>query len=233
MRIHYLQHVPYETPGVIAEWASARGFELAGTGLGGGDDLPGTDAFDWLVVMGGPMSVHDEDTCPWLPAEKRLIAAAMAGGKVVLGVCLGAQLVAEAAGGTVTRNATPEIGWYPVTLTAPAWGSPVFRALPEEFTALHWHGDTFSLPHGAVHMAESAACRDQAFAIGSRVFGLQFHLECTERGLAALVEAASDDLDEGGPWVQPAEEILGRREERQRAAELMVTLLDGIAAATS
>lgn len=232
MRMHCLQHVPYETPGVIAGWATDRGAGITRTRLFAGEDLPAADAFDWLVVMGGPMNVYEDEAYPWLVPEKALIDEAVAADKVVLGVCLGAQLLADVLGGRVTRNDTLEIGWYPVTLTAPAWESPAFRVLPQEFNALHWHGDTFELPPGAVHLAESAATANQAFSYGNRAFGLQFHLECYEEDLKALVEASGDELVEG-PWIQPAEEILGRERDIVRAEQLMRALLDAIAETTA
>jgi GMP synthase-like glutamine amidotransferase len=232
MRLHYLQHVPFETPGVIAQWAAERGFTVAGTHPYAGDAMPDPEDFDWLVVMGGPMNIYEDAAYPWLPAEKALIDAAVTGGKVVLGVCLGAQFVADVLGGRVTRNDVPEIGWYPVTLTAPGWESPVFGRLPEEFNALHWHGDTFALPPGAVHAAESAACSNQAFQWGDRVFGLQFHLECTAEELGDLTCACGDELTDGA-WIQTAEEILGREQDLERGQQLMRALLDGIAAATA
>jgi GMP synthase (glutamine-hydrolysing) len=232
VKLHYQQHVEAETPGTILEWAAERGFSVSGTRLHHGDGLPELEEFDWLVVMGGPMNVYEDEAFPWLPAEKSLIDAAITGGKVVLGVCLGAQLIADVLGARVTRNETAEIGWFPVTLTAPGWQSPVFGRLPEEFTALHWHGDTFEMPPGAVHVAESAACANQGFQWGATVFGLQFHLECTAEELEALVRDNASELVEG-PWIHPAEVILGRGQDVARSRELMWALLDGIAAETA
>jgi GMP synthase (glutamine-hydrolysing) len=232
VRVHYLQHVEYETPGSILEWAASRGFGVAGTRLHEGETLPSAEEFDWLVVMGGPMNVYEDEAHPWLPFEKALIDESVSRGKVVLGVCLGAQLIADVLGGRVTRNEAEEIGWFPVTLAAPGSESPVFGRLPEEFTALHWHGDTFGLPPGALHAAESAACVNQAFSWGDRVFGLQFHLECTAEGLRALVGENAAELV-AGPWIQTAGDILGRSAELARSRELMRTLLDGIVEETA
>lgn len=232
LRLHYLQHVSFEVPGTIASWAQERGHEVTGTRLYAGEPLPGVADLDWLVVMGGPMNVYEEDAYPWLSAEKALIDDAVAAGKVVLGVCLGAQLLADVLGGTVTRNAYPEIGWFPVTLTAAAAESPAFGRLPAEFTPLHWHGDTFSLPPGAVHLAESTACANQAFSYGERAFGLQFHLECTAEEVADLARESCAELVDG-PWIQTAEQLLGEREALRRSGELMRSLLDGIAEATA
>lgn len=232
MRLRYVQHVAYETPGTILQWAGERGFGVDATRLYAGEPPPSADELDWLVVMGGPMNVYEDEAYPWLPDEKALIDDAVAGGKVVLGICLGAQLLADVLGGRVTRNETPEIGWFPVTLTAPGWESRAFGRLPEEFLALHWHGDTFELPPGAVHAAESAACANQAFQWGKRAFGLQFHLECTSAEIEGLVRANADELVEG-PWTQPADVLLGRPQDVARSRELMWALLDGIAEETA
>jgi GMP synthase (glutamine-hydrolysing) len=232
VRVRWLQHVEFETLGTIEEWALRREHVVAATRLWAGDPLPEADSFDWLVVMGGPMNVYQEDTYAWLAPEKALIQAAVDAEKTVVGVCLGAQLVADVLGGSITRNEHTEIGWFPVTLTAAALESEAFGRLPAEFTALHWHGDTFSLPPGATHMAESAACVNQAFQWGSRTFGLQFHLECTREELEDLAREEGDDLVEG-EWIQPAEELLGHEGDLRRSSELMFALLDGIQASAA
>jgi len=199
--VHYLQHVPYEGVGSIRDWAGARRHELLGTLLSAGPHeslgLPTLDTVDFLVVMGGPMNIYEHDAYPWLVAEKDLFRACIAAGRPVLGICLGAQLIADVLGGEVTRAPYEEIGWYPVELTEQGRGLPVFSGFPDRFTALHWHGDMFSIPAGAVHVASSAACPNQAFSYdGGRVVGLQFHLEETRESLAELVEAAGQDLPE-------------------------------------
>lgn len=163
MRIRGIEHVEHETPGSIAEWAAERGHGTGRTRLWAGDPLPDLDSFDWLVVMGGPMSVKDEAEYPWLVREKWLVVQAIAARRLVLGVCLGAQIVAEVLGADVTECPTAEIGWYPVRLTPAVDESHVTWVLPERFVPLHWHGETFSLPAHAVRVTESERCRDQAF----------------------------------------------------------------------
>lgn len=181
MKIHWLQHDPLETPGVILDWAKARGHETASTLLCAGEPLPALDSFDWLVVMGGPMNVYEEDIYPWLKPEKSFLGAAIGAGKTVIGICLGAQLIACVAGGLVSKNALPEIGWLPVRLTERALADPLFAGFAPEPVVLQWHGDTFSkLPAGASLLAESEACAHQAFVYKERVFGFQFHLETTD-----------------------------------------------------
>ncbi len=170
MRIHYLKHVSFEGIGSIEDWASARGHRLAGTEVSL-RPLPQPEEFDFLVVMGGPMNIYQEHEHPWFHDEKALISTAITRGKLVLGVCLGAQLVADVLGGPVTRGPQPEIGWYPVELTEAGRKSAVFGRLPQRFDALHWHGDTFAIPPGAVHVASSAACAESSVRIRRRTGG--------------------------------------------------------------
>jgi len=169
------------------------------------------DAIDLLIVMGGPMSVNDGDRHPWLHDERRFIARMIRQGRAVLGVCLGAQLIASALGADVYPNRAREIGWFPIRRVHPAEEGPkgdgrLFR-FPEESLVFHWHGETFDLPPGAVRLAESEACPNQAFQYGRRVIGLQFHLESTPGGVRALVESCGEDLDSPG-FVQSSEQIL-------------------------
>jgi GMP synthase-like glutamine amidotransferase len=208
VRVHTLQHVPFEGLAALAPALRAAGHEIATTRLYAGERLPDPDAFDWLVVLGGPMSVNDESRFAWLGPEKRLIERSLASGRAVLGICLGAQLLAAALGARVVRNAEREIGWFPVERVAGAESSRYGRALPPRALAFHWHGETFDLPAGAVHLARSAACEHQAFAYGERALGLQFHLETTAETAAALIEHCDEDLTPG-PYVQPAKAILG------------------------
>ena len=160
-----------------------------------------------LVVMGGPMNIYEEDRYPWLIREKAFIADAIAQGKLILGVCLGAQLIADVLGGPVSSNQFKEIGWLPVSLTAAAASSPLFSNLPPEFIAFHWHGDTFQIPPGAVHAASSSGCAHQAFAYTNKVVGLQFHLESTTSSIQKLIDNCHDELV-SEPYIQTPAEML-------------------------
>ena len=205
MRLHCIQHVPFEDMANIEVWAKNKGFRVSRTLLYEGEELPLLSAFDLLVVMGGPMSVHDEAQYPWLKREKKFIRQAMATGKMVLGICLGAQLIAHALGANVTKNPQKEIGWFPVKLTPEARNAPVFQGIPEELMAFHWHGDTFEIPKGAVHIASSEACVNQAFVLG-RIYGLQFHLESSRDSIERLIKNCGDELTHG-KYIQDAEKI--------------------------
>jgi GMP synthase-like glutamine amidotransferase len=194
MKIACLTHVPFEGPAWIAEWAGLNGHSIHTTALYEGQALPGPADQDALVVMGGPMGVQDDHLHHWLAAEKQFIQQAVAQNKIVLGICLGAQLIAAALGGRVYPNPRKEIGWFPVHKTGDAEQSPLGNIFPDRFTALHWHGDTFDLPEGAVHLAASQACHNQAFQYKTHVLGLQFHLEATRPGLDALIENCRHEL---------------------------------------
>ncbi len=209
MRIQVLQHVPFEGPGSLADDFARRGFSVATTQWYAGDPAPALDSFDGLVVMGGPMGVYDEVDYPWLVTEKALIHKAITAGKPVLGICLGAQLIATVLGADVKRNPVREIGWFPLMPAPGAENHPLTRILTSPPEVFHWHGDTFDLPPGAQWLASSRACAHQAFILDDRVLGLQFHLETTDISARALTVHCADELD-GSEFVQSAEDILAR-----------------------
>ena len=198
MRYHSLLHVSFETPGLLADVIHARGHALATTGLYAGDNLPALGDFDVLIVMGGPMSIHDESEYPWLRPEKELIAAAIGEGKKVLGVCLGAQLIAAVCGARVYPNPVKEIGWFPVRWIPTGRETPYF----------HWHGETFDLPKGAELLASTGLCENQAFRVGDRVMGVQFHPEVTPEMIGKMIDNEGWELAVPAPSVRPAIQIL-------------------------
>lgn len=206
MRIHYLQHVHFEGPGAIDALMRRSGMTVTYTRFHEAWELPDPGGLDFVVVLGGPMSVNDGMVHPWLPHERAFIRRAIDAGTRVLGICLGAQLIASALGARVHPNSEKEIGWFPVTGVASA-GNAVYR-FPLSFPAFHWHGETFDLPAGAVPLARSAACAQQAFQVGRRVIGLQFHLETTPAAVRDLVDHCGDDLIPAR-FVQSQDEILG------------------------
>jgi GMP synthase-like glutamine amidotransferase len=228
MRIQSFEHVPFEGPAALADWARARGHSLDRTRVFAGQPLPRVQDLDLLFVMGGPMSVHDEAACPWLAPEKAFLRQAVERGVRILGICLGAQMLAEALGGEVRRNPGPEIGWFPVELTPEGRAAPLLAGLPDRFTAFHWHGETFSIPPGAVRLARSEGCVNQAFAFGERALGLQFHLETTPASMELLIENCASELVDA-PLVQSAGRMRAMCDTSGPMRPLLDTLLDTLA----
>lgn len=210
MRIRTLQHVAFEDIGSMKQDLLQAGYRLSTTHWYLGEQAPELDSFDALIVMGGPMGVYDEHQYPWLREEKALINAAIDAGKIVLGICLGAQLIACARGAEVKRNPHKEIGWFPLTLRPYRELRPIAQAL-DNIDVFHWHGDTFELPAGATWLASSDACQHQAFSLGDNVFAFQFHLETTFASATALIDNCAEDLD-GSLYVQDAQTILQSEE---------------------
>jgi GMP synthase (glutamine-hydrolysing) len=194
-RVYVFQHVACEDLGTFAEVLASRGFHIAYVRLFAGDTIPD----DWsearaLVFLGGPMSVNDESTHAYLAPEKIFIRDALARQMPVLGVCLGAQLLAVAAGSRVYPGARPEIGWEPVSLTMEGRQDPVLSPLAQLAAAFHWHGETFDLPRGATRLAFSALTMNQAFRVGRSAYGLQFHLEVDTAMIESWQHAYPNDL---------------------------------------
>ena len=230
MRILCLQHVPFEGPAAIADWAAANGHSLTVLPLYDNAALPGQSDYDRLVVMGGPMGVQDVDAHPWLRDEKRFIGAAVDSGKAVIGVSMVAQLIAEVLGARVYCNHLKEIGWYPVVLTDAGRRSDALGFLPERLEVFHWHGDTFDLPPGSVHLASSEACENQAFLHRGRVLGLQVHLESTPGSVRDIVDNCGDEIEEA-PYVQSAERMLAAgNADYQRINQALYGVLDRLPA---
>jgi GMP synthase-like glutamine amidotransferase len=222
MRVRVFQHVPFEGIGSIQGWLDRRGFRPSFTRFHAGDAPPPVREYDVLIVIGCPMSVNDGARFPWLDVEMKEIARAIDAGRRVLGICLGAQLIAGALGARVYANGAKEIGWFPVFRTGP---SRTAEAFPERSLVFHWHGDTFELPRGAVSFLSSHACEHQAFQLGDTVLGLQFHLETTMESARALIENCREDLA-AGTGVQGAEEITSSPPRFAAINNLMDAVLD-------
>lgn len=206
-RIHYLQHVHFEGLGYIETWVKKKNFSVSSTRLFESEKLPGIDDFDWLIVMGGSMSVNDVDEFPWLCGEIEFIREAVKAKKTVLGICLGAQLIAKALDAKVFSGDYKEIGWCEIQPYAMSERHRLHSLFAENQLVFQWHGDSFELPKGAVGLACSRAYANQAFVYNDTVVALQFHLEATEESIAALLEYSASDIT-SGIFVQSAEAIL-------------------------
>jgi GMP synthase (glutamine-hydrolysing) len=207
MKIHIIQHVPFEGPAKLGELLTSAGATLSFSYLFETISFPSSKDIDRLVILGGPMGVHDVSEFPWLAFEKQFIQDVLRErGKKILGICLGAQMIAHALNAEVGKNPHKEIGFFP-TYRAPVVPRPWERILPASFDPFHWHGDTFSLPRGAASLAYSAACANQAFVWKNKALALQFHLECTEKSIEAMIDHEGMELTEIGPSIQNESQI--------------------------
>lgn len=229
LRIHYFQHVPFEGIGNIQTWSSTNKHILTFTKFFEHADLPDLENIDWLIIMGGPMGVYDEDKYTWIIKEKQFIKQAIEAGKIVIGICLGAQLIAEILGAKVYANQFKEIGWYPIEFNREAEKNILFAGVSSSSTVFHWHGDTFDLPEKAVHLAYSEVCKNQAFLFKKKVLGLQFHLEMNEAALKLMLQKGKPQLIKE-IYIQTEKEIWSKRKFIENNKQLLFRILDRIAA---
>jgi GMP synthase-like glutamine amidotransferase len=226
MDIHVLQHVSYEGPGIIRDWARKNNHRLHMYPVFMEDgSWPQFHSDDVLVVMGGPMNIYEEEKYPWLSNEKAFIRETVATGRKVLGICLGAQLIADVIGGRVVRNNHTEIGWFPIRWTKQARDSNLFKHSEEEMVAYHWHGDRFELPADAELLAGSEGCANQAFRYMDNVVGFQFHAEMRMEDAQRLIEHSRDEL-KPGTYIQSEKHMMARPELFDDANEWMTRFLD-------
>ncbi len=221
-----LQHVAFEGPGAFADLLVEQEF-IVSNHLVPKVGLP-PDPGDVLLVMGGPMSVNNQE--PWIEAELAFIRAAVENDTPVLGVCLGAQLLAKALGAQVAPGPGLEIGMTPIHVTDQGREDPIFRTLPNPFEVFQWHGEAFDLPDGAVPLASSSLFPLQAFRFGQQAYGVLFHLEMQRDGIEALCQECPEDVSKAGHetslLLQHAEPHLPRL---HSVAERLITHLTGLA----
>ena len=225
MRIHIFQHESFESPAIIEDWIKRKNYTLTFTRFYESNRLPQISEIDCLIIMGGPMGANDEDKFPWLKEEKDFIKKAINSGKIVLGICLGSQLIASSLGAKVYPNKHKEIGWLNVHLTEYSKDNFLFSSLPKIMKVFQWHGDTFDLPEGAVHIAGSEACTNQAFIYNERIVGLQFHMEFTVDTIKDLISNGRKELVKD-KYVQTEQEILQNLDLLTPTNNLMLQLLD-------
>ena len=225
LKIHTLQHVPFEGLGCIDQWITTKKHAVNYTKLYDKPQFPSLNEFDWLIVMGGPMGVYDEAVYPWLKEEKEFILRTIESGKTVVGICLGSQLIAEVLGAKVYPNKQKEIGWFDIKKTEFAKNHPLSEQFEEQFTVFHWHGDTFDLPAGSERLFSSDVCLNQAFLYKKKVLGLQFHFEVTPQTLKEMTENGMSELVED-TTIQTASKVQEQTQYIESNNQKMFRILD-------
>ena len=193
MKSLIIKHVDIEGPGLIEYFLNQKSIPYQILSLDSDAQLPKLEGFTHVVILGGPMNVYEEDHYPFLRAEDLFIKEAIQRGKFVLGICLGAQLIAKALGAKVFKASLKEIGWYDILLTMIGSKDPLFSNLPKTFPVFQWHGDTFEIPKGGKLIATSTSVPHQAFRYGDNAYGLQFHLEVTEKMIKEWMETYEEE----------------------------------------
>ena len=202
-----MQHVSFEGLGSIEAVLKESSYSISVTRMFANEPFPEISDIDWLIVMGGSMGVHDDKAYPWLKTEKQFIKNVIQSGKVVLGICLGAQLIAEVMDAQVYKNKYREIGWFDINFNPNLNHTLLKDIFPKQIEVFHWHGDTFDIPEDVIPIASSEATPNQGFIFDNRVIALQFHLETTPESAKALIDNCSNELD-GSKYVQNEQEIL-------------------------
>lgn len=221
-KVAIFQHADGEWIGSMRHWFAEKPFQLTTYRLDQNDPLPSVAEFDWLLIMGGPMSTYDETNYPWLIAEKQLIREAIEADKIVLGMCLGSQLIASALGAKVYPNTQQEIGWFPVNKidARASW-------MPEDLQPLSWHGDCVELPENTSSFADSEITPCQGFYFGPRVWALQFHLEVEPGTVDAFLALENQPLPQT-EFVQDVATLLNNAEQLKQSQQAMFALLDNL-----
>ncbi|MBI4356821.1 MAG: type 1 glutamine amidotransferase [Gammaproteobacteria bacterium] len=224
-RIHTISHIPHEDLGVIQHWLKDKKHKVTFTRTYQTDHFPDLNTLDWIIVLGGPMSVQETHLYPWLTKEKHFIEACIRARKKVLGICLGAQLIGEVLGGRVTKNPYREIGWFKVERCLSPL-HPLATIFPSQFEAFHWHSDTFEIPLSTLPLAKSEACQNQGFLYQDQTIALQFHCEVTLTNVQSWIEQGEEEWRQKGPYIQSPEEMVRDLTRFDRTREIMHQLLD-------
>jgi len=229
MRIQLIEHDPEDFSRTnISLWAADKGYQVNQLFVCNDEALPPVDSFDWLMVMGGSQHAWDTAGNTWLQKEKEFVATALSAGKIILGICFGSQLLAEALGSELFSNSNREIGWHEVAVNRQGQDSFLFQGIPPSFVSFHWHDDHFSLPPSCTRLADSQATENQAFVDKERpLVGLQFHPEYTRRMVAYYAREYSQDWT-SNDYVSTKDEVLARTDEIPDTYWLMETLLNNM-----
>jgi GMP synthase (glutamine-hydrolysing) len=226
MNIHYLQHEAFEDLASISKWVNKPENTITCTKFFEKNFvLPNPDTIDLLIVLGGPMGVYDEKEYPWLKSEKKFIGEMIKRDKKILGICLGAQLIAEVLGSKVYKNHEKEIGWFDVELSPDSKNDFYFNNFPDKLKVFHWHGDTFDLPTGATRMASSICTMNQAYTYQKNIVALQFHIEATQISVSELIKHCKEELVDG-KFIQKEPEIIKDAVHLEKMNSYMFQLLD-------
>ena len=208
MSVLIIKHVEIEGPGLIEDCLKEEKIPYQILNLESGVHLPKPEDYTGIVILGGPMNAYEEDRYPFLREEDLFIKEAIQRGRAVLGICLGAQLMAKALGAKVTKALVKEIGWFDVSLTGAGLHDPLFSRLPETFSVFQWHEDTFHIPSAGRLIATSNAVPHQAFRYGENAYGLQFHLEVTEEMIREWMKTYEDEFNRSHTPLLPKLRIL-------------------------
>lgn len=223
MKIHYIQHEKLEDLGCIRLWLLTNNDTISYTHIWENPVFPEAENVDMLIILGGSMSANDDDKYEWMTAEKVFIQKCLQYNVAILGICLGSQLVANVLGAKVYAAPQKEIGWFDITAYSESEANPIFNILPKEFITLHFHGDTFDLPHQTKLLYSSQQTKNQAFAYKNNVIGLQFHLEMIKSGISELFTLLKD---EPSGTIQSKDFVLSKVKYIEQNNDFMYSLLD-------
>ncbi len=227
LKVHYIQHVAFEPPAGILTFLKEKRIPVSKTLLYKNDKFPDLKKFDILFIMGGPMGVHDENRFSWLKEEKKFIEKAIKMNKTVIGICLGAQLIADVLGARVYRNRYKEIGWFEVEMEKEILKTKIFKGFPEKIVPFHWHGDTFDIPENSIKLGKSEATENQGFIFKNKIIGLQFHLEVTEDSVRKMIENGGNELKKNR-YIQTPEQIFSKKENFIHLSKLLNIFLNNL-----
>lgn len=221
MNIHVLQHAEWETIGVIDKWLLEKGYTYTTTKLYNGENLP-KYKIDFLIVMGGPMGIFDDETYSWLKEERKFIKQAIYSDARVLGICLGSQFIAHALGAKVFAGKEKEIGFFDVKKSN---NHNISNSFPNVFEVFHWHGDTFETPNNAINLFSSELTKNQGFIYNEKVVALQFHLEVGIEEIEGFIKNGESEL-EPSKYIQTKNEILNQNFNFYKPNSYLFNILD-------